>query len=201
VTPPAGILLAAGGSARLGRDKRRLLYQGRSFLRRAGEALAAVASPALAVVPPGADEAAAELAGLPIELLVNPDPARGQASSLALGAAELIAREAGEGGVLLLLVDQPLVDAPLLRRLIATAAAAEGWAASDYGNGGWGPPVHLPGAALPELAALSGPRGARPLLERRRASPAGLALVEFPGGRFDVDTEADYARLLESSSG
>jgi molybdenum cofactor cytidylyltransferase len=201
VTAPAGILLAAGGSSRLGRDKRRLVFQGKTFLRRAGETLAAVASPALAVVPPGAGEATAELAGLPIDLLVNPDPARGQASSLALAAAALAARGAGGAGVLLLLVDQPLADAELLHRLIAAAAAAEGWAASDYGNGGWGPPAHLPGAALAELAALSGPRGARPLLERRRAAAAGLALVAFPGGRFDVDTEADYARLLASSPG
>jgi len=198
---PAGILLAAGGSSRLGRDKRRLLYAGKSFLRRSAEALAAVASPALVVLPPSADEAAAELAGLAVETIVNPDPARGQASSLALGAAELVARGAGDAGVLLLLVDQPLVDRHVLSTLIAAAAAAEGWAASDYGNGGWGPPAHLPGSALAELAALAGPRGARPLLERRRASPAGLALASFPGGRFDVDTEADYARLLESAGG
>ena len=201
MTPPAGLLLAAGGSSRLGRDKRKLLYAGQSFLRRSAEALAAVANPALVVLPPGADEAAAELAGLAIEAIVNPDPARGQASSLALGAAALVARGAGGAGVVLLLVDQPLADRRLLETLIATAAGAAGWAASDYGNGGWGPPAHLPGSALAELATLAGPRGARPLLERQRASPAGLALVAFPGGRLDVDTEAHYARLLDSAGG
>lgn len=201
MTDTAGILLAAGGSSRLGRDKRTLRYEEVSFLRRSAGALAAVAAPAVVVLPPGAVEAEAELVGLAIERVVNPDPARGQASSLALGAAALLARGVRPAGVLLLLVDQPLVDRGLLERLIATAAAADGWAASDYENGGWGPPAHLPGSALGELAALAGPRGARPLLERRRASPEGLALLGFAGGRFDVDTEADYARLLASPRG
>jgi molybdenum cofactor cytidylyltransferase len=201
VSGTAGLLLAAGGSSRLGRDKRTLRFRGESFLRRAAEALAAVASPALVVLPPGATEAERELAGLAVEAIVNPDPARGQASSLALGAAALLARPARPAGVLLLLVDQPLVDRRLLERLIETAEAAGGWAASDYENGGWGPPAHLPASALEQLAALAGPRGARPLLERRRASPAGLALLGFAGGRFDVDTEADYARLLDSAGG
>lgn len=197
----AGILLAAGGSARLGRDKRLLRFGGATLLRRAAEEMAAVAAPALVVLPPRAAEAEAELAGLAVEALINPEPERGQASSLALAAAALAARDLRPAGVLLLLVDQPLADRHLFARLMASAAAAGGWAASDYGNGGWGPPAHLPGAALAELAALCGPRGARPLLERRRASPAGLALVAFPGGRFDVDTEADYARLLASPEG
>jgi hypothetical protein len=46
---------------------------------------------------------------------------------------------------------------------------------------------------FPSLLALSGEAGARDLI---RGSAAPIETVEFSGGNVDVDTPADYERLL-----
>jgi len=199
VTPATGILLAAGSSSRLGREKQMLSVRGKTLLALVAEALAGVVAPLLVVLPAdrcGADsELVAALAGLgvEVEIVPNPSPEKGLGHSVALAAQRLLARHERPQRLLLALVDQPLVTRRLFERLLVGASG--GWAACDYGEGAWGVPAVLPGSELPALAALSGERGARPLLEARRAA-AGLPLVAFPGGRLDVDTAADYARLL-----
>jgi CTP:molybdopterin cytidylyltransferase MocA len=59
-------------------------------------------------------------------------------------------------------------------------------------------PARLPVAALARLESLRGDRGARELLEEHRSE---VVWLPFPGGRFDVDTAADYARLPAPPSG
>ncbi|HEX9799197.1 MAG TPA: NTP transferase domain-containing protein [Thermoanaerobaculia bacterium] len=193
---PAGALLAAGAATRFGRPKALLEIGGKSFLRRLADELAAVAAPVLVVAPPGAAGFAAALAGSAAEILVHPAPQRGLGSSLALAAREV--RERGPRPLLVALVDQPLAGRELFARLVAAAENGSGWAASDYGGGPIGPPAVFPSTALTELAALDGDRGARHLLARERHR---LALVAFPGGRYDVDMPADLARLTKLGTG
>ncbi len=202
---PAGILLAAGRSSRLGREKQKLSVKGKTFLGLVATEMAAVASPLVVVLAAGRGDLLRELGDFAADIVWNPNSAAGMGTSLALGARELHARsEAGGGfaGVLVALVDQPLADRDLFARLerAASAGAGGGYAACDYGDGAWGVPARFPASALPELATLAGDRGAKALLERRR-SAGGLPLVAFPGGRLDVDSEADYERLLRALAG
>ncbi len=193
----AGALLAAGGSTRFGRPKALLEFRGTTFLHHLAAELAAVTSPALVVAPP--DPAAGfleEIAGTGARLVTNPDPARGMGSSIAAAARELASAAPGADALLLVLVDQPLAERGLFARLVA-ASQPTGWAACDYGSGVTGPPAVFPRAAFAELAGLTGDAGARAVLAPRRNL---LELVAFPGGRFDVDDEADYARLLDAAS-
>jgi len=192
---PAAILLAAGSSTRLGQEKQELSYRGKSFLRRLAIELGAIASPLVVVLPESRRDLARELNGLETETVFPPSVQAGMGVSLALGARALLARHELHG-VIVALVDQPLADRRLFAVLERTALGGSGWAASDYGNGAWGVPARFPAAAIAELTALSGDRGAKALLEARRER-GELLLVPFPGGRFDVDSEADYARLLE----
>jgi molybdenum cofactor cytidylyltransferase len=188
----AGALLAAGGSTRLGRPKAFLELEGVSFVRRLAGELAAVASPALVIAPPTAGPFAREIQGTGARLVVNHRPQRGIGFSLAV-AVQAVEQFAPETEALLVaLVDQPLADRALFTSLRAAAAGGSGWATSEY-VGAIGPPALFPREAFEELAALDGDRGARALLER-----AGelVARVPFPGGALDVDTEADYERLV-----
>lgn len=198
MTDRAGILLAAGGSRRLGRDKRLLQIGGETLLRRAARALAAVAEPAVVVLSAPSAELVREIAGLALEIVHGPETAEGMGRSLALGAVALVARGVERGSVLVSLVDQPAVDAALLDALAAAAEAAEGWAVSDYGDGAWGPPVCLPASALGDLARLRGDRGARAIVEGY-----GGRVVRFPfrAGRVDVDTSEDYAGFDAGADG
>lgn len=192
----AAILLAAGRSARLGRPKAALPWRGTTLLGWAAAELTAVASPLVVVL--AADSPAGSLLPASDATLLVRVAGGGLGDSLAAGARTLAERAGTPAHLLIALVDQPLAGRRLYADLLAAARAGAGWAASDYGDGILGPPVCLPAAELAELATLTGDVGARAWLSRRAAA-GSLATVPFPGGRFDVDTEADYARLLASS--
>jgi CTP:molybdopterin cytidylyltransferase MocA len=202
VSGVAGALLAAGSSSRLGRPKAFLELDGRTLLRRAAEELAAVVAPLLVVVPPQSEPFVRELAGLDVELVINRDPTRGVGSSIAV-AARALRRSAPEaGGLLLLHVDQPRVDRALLARLVGAAGEAlERSAACRASDGTIGPPSLFRRELLADLAELSGDRGARTLLERERdQAPSRLVTVLAPEAFVDIDTAADYARLIGSGN-
>ena len=91
VGAPTAIVLAAGGSSRLGRDKLMLDLGGMPMLQRtiACYAKATRVGDVLVVVGPGGKSAWQWLASLRVHLIENPDPTRGMISSIrvALGSA------------------------------------------------------------------------------------------------------------------
>jgi molybdopterin-guanine dinucleotide biosynthesis protein A len=106
MAPTAGVLLTGGRSRRLGFDKASLVLDGETLARRSGRRLASVCTPVV--------EVGDGSSGLPS---VREQPARsGPLAALAAAGATL--REAGhDGAVVVLAVDLPAVDEPLLRWL------------------------------------------------------------------------------------
>jgi molybdenum cofactor cytidylyltransferase len=183
------VVLAAGGSRRLGEPKQLLRLAGQTLVRRA--ALAALASRAervLVVTGARAEEVERALEGLAVEVVRCPHWERGLAESLRAGVSAALAP--GEASVLVALADQPALQADQLDALIARHAAGAEIAASDYG-GEPGVPALFSARLARELLALEGDRGAKPLLLRERER---VALVPFEGGALDVDTPEDWAR-------
>jgi CTP:molybdopterin cytidylyltransferase MocA len=193
VTPPrvGAVVLAAGGSTRLGRPKQLVTLHGEALVRRAARAaLEAGAAPVVVVVGAGAAEVRAALAGLPdVDVVENADWADGMASSLAAGLRVL--EHAGVAGALLTLADQPRVQARDLSALLAAFAAGAGVAAAEYA-GTVGAPAVVGRARFAELLALRGDRGAGGWL---RGLGSAVTRVPVPGAAFDVDTPEDVARL------
>ena len=103
-----------------------------------------------------------------------------------LAAADRTARAA-----LVLLVDQPLVDAAALARLVAAWRRRPGVPAVARYDGRTGVPAVLPRRHWRALKSLRGDEGARALL---RAS-ATLTLVDMPEAALDIDTPADARQL------
>jgi molybdopterin-guanine dinucleotide biosynthesis protein A len=101
--PIAGLLLTGGASSRLGVSKAELLRDGERLADRGARLVAAVSDPALEVGP-----------GVTPLPAVREQPAgAGPLAALIAGAHEATRRHA-TGGVLLLAVDLPFVDVPLL---------------------------------------------------------------------------------------
>ena len=112
VTRIAAVVLAAGGSARLGRSKQLVVHEGEPLVRRAARAaLDAGAEPVIVVLGAHADLVRQALDGLPVSAVVNDAWETGMASSLRIGARAAL--DAGCDAVLVTLADQPLVDAPV----------------------------------------------------------------------------------------
>jgi molybdenum cofactor cytidylyltransferase len=187
----AAIVLAAGLSRRMGRPKLLLEFKGRPVIRHAVErVIAAGLHPVLVVTGAEHDALARALAGLEVQLAVNPTPESGQGSSVGVGVSALPART---DAVLIALGDQPGVPAEVIPALIeALKQPGKAIAAPRYADG-LGNPVLFGSSVFQELLALGGDRGARSVIER---DPSRLAVVEVasPMPR-DIDTPEDYESL------
>lgn len=192
----SAILLAAGLSRRLGRNKLLLPAGGMPVVRRAALALAdSRASEVIAVTGHDAPAVTAALEGLRIRIVHNPDYAQGQSTSLRAGTAQ--ASPEAEG-LLFALGDQPLLTADWVDRLIAAFASAPAGtlAAALYHEGRRGNPVLLSASLRGEIAQIQGDEGARQVLRRlEREEQVAAVSVEEEDLFLDLDTEADHMRL------
>lgn len=198
VTVVGVVLLAAGGSARMGRSKQLLPYRGTTLLRHAATVAAeAKLRPAVVVLGAEADRAAAELIGLPVLPVVNAEWARGLGTSIHVGVTAALAAEPNLSAVVLTLADLPLVTPDLLRQLARShVETGRQLAACRYADAP-GVPALFGRAFFPVLQALPDDQGAKKLL---RAAGAEVTLIDFPGGAADIDTPAEYERLLGQPS-
>ena len=188
------LVLAAGGSRRLGAPKQLLRIRGRTLLSRIVHAAEAV-TPGRVVVVIGAD-------ALRMRSLIrrhhpgthsvdNSRWAQGMAGSLQVGLSVLPPRVTA---VLLLLSDQPAVGEASLRRLIHAWRRRPGKAAAAAYAGVVGVPAILPRTLWKDASRLRGDEGARKLL-RLEETPARA--VQMPEAAWDVDTPEDLRRLQD----
>jgi molybdenum cofactor cytidylyltransferase len=185
----AAVVLAAGGSARLGRPKQLLVHEGRTLLRRAVDAAReGGCRPVFVVLGAGADALRADVAAAGGEVVLNEAWERGLGSSIRAGVREAARACPPVGAVALLAADQPRLAPEVVRRL------RERWEAGDVRivacryAGTLGVPALFDRALFPELQALDGPLGAKPVL----AAHAGEVVpVDWPDGAIDVDVHAD----------
>jgi CTP:molybdopterin cytidylyltransferase MocA len=182
----AGILLAAGAGRRLGQPKALLDLGGQPLVSR-GIALLKAGGAGPVIVVTGA--AAVNLTG--VITVHNPHWASGMGSSLAAGLATVPDTCLA---AVVALVDQPLVGAAAVRRLIDAYRGGASVAVAAYG-GRPRNPVLLARQHWAEVTALAaGDAGARAFL---RARPDLVTLVECgdTGSPDDIDTSEDLARI------
>lgn len=179
------VVLAAGAGRRLGGVAKALLpIGGDTFLARV-LALATAAGVRLddivvVVGPPFGDEVGAAARALGAQVVVNPQPARGMASSVALGFAAIAGRPVT--AALLWPVDHARVSSTTLRALVAAGVGV------PVHGGRGGHPALVARTTFAGLAACTDAAdGARGVL--RGALPR-LA-VDDPGVLTDVDVPAE----------
>jgi len=194
----SGIILAAGASSRMGRTKALLdSGDGRTFLARlVGALLGGGADDVVAVLGRDAadvEEHAARLR-LTARLVRNPDPDRGQLSSLLVGLDALAGVPAE--AALIVPVDLPLVSAGTIGRVLQGWRAAGAAAARPVrSDGRHGHPVVFAARLFPELRAADLAVGARAVLRAHSAEVLDVP-VDDEGAFEDIDTPADYERLI-----
>jgi molybdenum cofactor cytidylyltransferase len=188
----ASIVLAAGRSSRMG-PRNKLLEQigGEPMVRRvAAVANGSGAKPVVVVTGYEAAEVGAALQGLGVTLILNPDYAAGLSTSLRAGVGAL---PTGIDGALILLGDMPEVEGSVLGALVA-AFTGERAICIPVRHGRRGNPVLWGSRYFPEMMALTGDFGAKPLMARHQAQ---IIEVEVATDSIfhDVDVADDLARL------
>jgi len=185
----AGILLAGGGSSRLGAPKQLVKLDGEPLILRAARAAADYCAAGLVVVTGAIHEPVeAALAGIGATVVNNPDWQEGIGASIRCGAS---AADARADALLLMLCDQPHVGGEELRELIAAwRAAPESIVAAGYA-GSHGVPAVFPARFRRQLTELRGDRGARALID----AADKVIVVDMPAAAIDIDTPEDVRKL------
>ena len=184
----AGLLLAAGEGRRLGQPKalvsiggRTLVERGVELLRDGGTEPVVVVTGAVAVTAPGA------------VAVHNPDWRSGMGSSLRTGLAAL---PSDCLAVVIALVDQPLIGAEAVRRLISAFRDSRGLIAAGYG-GKRRNPVLIPRSYWAQVAAAAeADLGARGFLEAHKNLVTVIECGDV-GRPDDLDTEEDRSRITD----
>ncbi len=193
------ILLAAGGSARLGRPKQLLkipAFGGAALIERmTGIADQAGFAPVFVVLGAHAEQIERSTDLSHCFLLKNDAWQEGIAGSLRIGLLALLEHAPGSSGALLLVCDQPALTVEHLDALTRAHLADPHIPIVSRYAGTAGVPAIIPEKMFPDLLTLTGDEGARAIFHR-----PGLQLhaVDFPGGEWDLDTVSDLDRVNSS---
>lgn len=189
----AVVILAAGGSRRLGRPKQLEEIEGQSLVRRAAEAALAAGSGSVHVVV-GAEavRVRAALDGLPLDLVLNEAWRDGVASSIRAAVDAIERRERPVETLILMLCDQPGVSEDVLRRLLEAYRTTRAPVVASRYPEGPGVPALFHAELFPALKSLDGDVGARELIRHldRDVVTIPFALPD------DIDTPDDVLRYL-----
>jgi molybdenum cofactor cytidylyltransferase len=194
--PVLGVVLAAGGSTRMGRPKQLAELDGRPLLAHVLAAVDAAPVDRVVVALGGAADAVLEQVDLGrAEPLVVDGWAAGMGHVLASTLAK-----AGDDweAVVVLLGDQPLVPGGAVARVVEAWRSGAGPVVTATYGGRPGHPRLFDRGLLPELLQLTGDTGARDLVLAAAAShPDRVHRVEVGdlGSDTDIDVEADLERV------
>lgn len=208
-----GIVLAAGKSSRMGRDKLSIVMpDGRCLaawtleaaLNSDLERVICVVKPedSLAWIPSMWLNAASYGCSLDmrtkLQIAICTDHAYGMAMSLHCGILSAMAYR--PDGVMMILADQPLLQAQDINRVAESLAANKlcDYAAATDGGGGK-PPVAFREHMLGPLLSLSGDEGARKIMRNAKYAGMHVSLPEF--SFWDADTEPELECILDYVKG
>jgi molybdenum cofactor cytidylyltransferase len=183
----AGLILSAGESRRMGSPKALLSYEGETFLDTLISRFADHFAPVIVVLGAQAETIRSGIRlGANVRFVVNPDPSRGQLSSLQCG---LHAVPGDTEAVMVTLVDHPAVTPATIAAL--SAGEAPLLRVPRY-HGRRGHPIVIGRALIPEFLALPPTASAKDVVRRQEAQ---ILDVDDPGILADIDDPAAYLAL------
>jgi molybdenum cofactor cytidylyltransferase len=187
----AGIILAGGGSTRLGRPKQLLDWFGESVTNHVIRvALDAKLSPVVLVTGSKHEEVIEDVIfRKKIRIAHNNNWEKGQSTSLISGINRL---ESLETPFVILLCDQPQVDKSNITQLIQKYKETKCEIVATEVNGKIVPPILFDPICISELLALTGDQGGRSIIRKMKT-----VTIKNDDERLllDIDTEKDYILL------
>ncbi len=203
----AGVILAAGESTRMGQDKALLPWppetSGRppsneTFLSSAIQSLSLTTDFVIVVAGKNESTLAPVVYASGASIVVNPDPDRGQFSSLQIGLREVLNR--GRDAAVITLVDRPPVGPQTIQLLRGTfeSAATNTWAVVPEFSGKHGHP-YIAGRELIEAFLQAPTTASAREIEHQHRDHIHYVAVDDPFVAMNINTPAEYAALAPKS--
>ena len=184
------IILAAGASSRMGSPKQLLEWRNRPLLGHTVLNARSIFNERIIVVlgaHSGSIQAAIDLGA--VKSIVNQDWREGMASSIRAGVQALPASAAA---ALILLCDQPLINATHIQSLLNGWQSAPAHIIASQYHHSVGVPALFPAEFFEHLLTLRGDRGAKSLLIKFEKS---LLKIPLPEAELDIDSKVDFDYL------
>jgi molybdenum cofactor cytidylyltransferase len=188
------VILAAGESSRLGQPKQLLRYNEKFLLQHiVDESCRSTADKILVVLGAFAVDIERCIDFGEVTVVHNQYWKTGMSTSIVSGLAEMLKINPLLESVIFVLCDQPQVTSELLNEILAKHFETGAEIVScNYGNTS-GPPVLFHKNLFQYLKELKGDVGAKSVMMRYSEK---VSEVLFSEGRLDIDTLADYQKLL-----
>lgn len=197
------VILAAGESTRMGTDKALLPWPpvapgsastAETFLSAAIRALEPFSEMVIVVAGKNEPNLAPVVYASGASLVRNPDPDRGQFSSLQVGLQQVLSH--GRDAAMVTLVDRPPVSASTLNALCSAfmEAASHVWAVVPEYNGKHGHPFLLAREMIEAFLKAPSSATAREI-EQQNLQHVAYVAVDDPLVTLNVDTPEEYAAL------
>lgn len=204
----AGVILAAGESSRMGRDKALLPWppagygvpiSTETFLSAAIRSLSPQTEFVVVVVGKNKEALAPVIYAEGASLVINPDPDRGQFSSLQVGLSDVLNH--GRDAAIVTLVDRPAVGASTIQRLRAAfeTSGPNIWAVVPEFSGKHGHPYLASREMIEAFLRVPATSSARDV-EHAQQAHIQYVKVDDPLVATNINTPEDYSRLSPVSS-
>ncbi len=191
------ILLAAGESSRLGSPKQLLEYHGKNLLQHTIDLTQLLDIETIVVLGAFKEEILARVNVYEGKVVENMAWSEGLSSSIRCGLSEVLKKNTETEAVILLLCDQPFLTTEILREIVEKYhSSGQSIVHCSYGDVS-GPPTLFHKSLFPYLMELKGGQGAKKVVDM---FPDQVAYIDFPKGKLDIDTAADYQQLKQTES-
>ena len=188
------LILAAGASKRMGERVKQLLpWNNTTLLENALHQAKDSQAKDVFVVLGANEKFIKKQTQLPDEICIyNEHWSSGMGSSIVAGVQHLLSLSKEFDGVLVMLADQPLVDAVYLNEIIATSGKRRATVTATGYENGLGVPAMFDKKHFPELLKLTKDYGARDII-----NDSNIKIMNPQGKEMDIDTWQDYQVLIK----
>lgn len=187
--------MAAGGSTRMGQPKQLLPWGGQTLIEHQIQTLLKTGNPVSVVLGSNSNLIVPVIAKYGVDIFINTDWESGMGSSISHGISQIIQKFPDANGVLITLVDQPLITTSYIEKMLGAYQPGSQQIIASHSSSGWtGVPVLFDKCYFKELSELKNEEGAKKIIKRHKE------IVNFlEGGELleDMDTPETYQQLLE----
>ena len=190
------LVLAAGGSSRMGEHKQLLLWKNKTLVENAVQSVLGVSrSDAYVVLGANHKQIEEVLNPYSVKTIYNHDWKQGLGNSIACGVKHVKGLE--YEGVLVMLADQPLITSEDLEGfIIEFKKGSKSILASKYENDSIGVPVIFDKSYFVELTQLNEDKGAKTIIKKYSEK---VMTINLGNKLVDIDTKEAYQKLFEAN--